>query len=126
MSDEVAGVGRPLLHPVPSWEEEIRTQTGAEGRRWVRSRQGWSDGLLAEGRRWVSSRQGWSDGLLAEGRRWVSSRQGWSDGLLAEGRAGPPAAGRVTSWAARGQTPVVLHHSVVVFVTAAPGNQYRT
>ena len=90
MSDEVAGVGRPLLHPVPSWEEEIRTQTGAEG------------------------------------RRWVSSRQGWSDGLLAEGRAGPPAAGRVTSWAARGQTPVVLHHSVVVFVTAAPGNQYRT
>ena len=41
MSDEVAGVGRPLLHPVPSWEEEIRTQTGAEGRRWVRSRQGY-------------------------------------------------------------------------------------
>ena len=101
-------MGRPLLRPVPSWEEEIRTQTGAEGRRWV------------------SSRQGWSDGLLAEVRCWVSSRQGWSDGLLAEGRAGPPAAGRVTSWAARGQTPVVLNHSVVVFVTAAPGNQYRT
>ena len=64
---------------------------------------------------------------------------GWSDGPPAEGRAGPPVAGRaggggnghlgsspLTSWAARGQTPVVLKHSAVVFVMAAPGNQYRT